>query len=126
MTSVLVTQQCFPKTGRKASAIFFPQSGTVLHNNQGVTDEALMRVFVANLRRLMDAHPALGSGPKLEARAGVGKSSISRWLANPPESVPTLDSIAAIARAFGVRPWELLLDDDESPREIAERLFGRR
>ena len=83
-------------------------------------------VFKANLERLMARNPQLGSAPKLEAKSGVGKSTIARWLAKTPESSPTLDSLAGIAKAFGVQPWELLVDDRTSATEIIERLLGRR
>lgn len=100
--------------------------GSAFRNNGGVTDDELRQVFKANLERLMRANPGLDSGPKLEAKSGIGKSTISRWLETPPQSAPTLDSIAAIARAFGVQPWELLVDERTSAETLVGRLFGRR
>jgi transcriptional regulator with XRE-family HTH domain len=91
-----------------------------------VSDGALRKVFKANLERLMAATPSLDSGPKLEAKSGVGASSISRWLRDPPSSAPTLDSVQAIAEAFGVQPWELLVDDRTTDKDIVDRLFRRR
>lgn len=74
----------------------------------------------------MAATPSLDSGPKLEAKSGVGASSISRWLRDPPASAPTLDSLQAIAKAFGVQPWELLLDEHASDKYIVDRLLRRK
>lgn len=130
MSSLLVTPQYVPKTGHHASDILrapdVPLSGRPIRNNYGVSDTALRRVFKANLERLMAANPSLDSGHKLEAKSGVGKSSIARWLENPPASAPTLDSLQAIARAFGVQAWELLVDENATDKYLVDRLLRRR
>lgn len=123
--STLFTPHYFPKMGRKASPTDFPHSVLSLRNNYEVPETNLREVFKANLARLMQSSPDLNSGPKLEARSGVGKSSIARWLEDPPSSAPTLDSIASIAGAFGVQPWELLVDERTSAQALVDRLFRR-
>lgn len=75
----------------------------------------VLREVIANrLRELMAARPDLDTQVKLSRRAGLSQSTIARILS--ADSSATADSIADLARAFGVSPASLLLAD---PAEIA-------
>lgn len=92
-----------------------------------MTGNELKQVFRANLKRAMAEDPSIGTALELEAKSGVSDSAIGRWLADPPQSSPTLDYLAMIAQAIGCKPWELLVDDNTSAEDIVKRLrLGRR
>lgn len=95
-------------------------------------------VLAANLARLMEETPALDTPDKLSKRcfwpAGKkkGKRVAPRTIryaldtredAVPPIPSPTLDLIAALAGAFGIPPWHMLVDDEEARRWVVSRLL---
>lgn len=74
------------------------------------TTNSLPEVLAGNVRKLMAANKKeVGSQPKLAAKAGVGQRTVGR--ATKGEVSTTIGSVAAIARALGVEPWELLNPD---------------
>ncbi len=64
-------------------------------------------VIAKNLFHLMESAPHLNSQPKVAARSGLGQTSIGRILRT--EAGATVDSLDAIAKAFGIEPWHLLV-----------------
>ncbi len=71
----------------------------------------------------MESDPALNSQPKLAAKAGLGKSTIGYVLSGANDA--TIATIAALARAFGCEPWELVIDDDNAREAAYRRIMGR-
>lgn len=71
--------------------------------------ESTLHHVAANVQRLMDAYPDLGTQPKLAERAGVDQTTISRLLR--AERSATIGTLDAVARAFGLEVWKLLLPD---------------
>lgn len=71
----------------------------------------------------MAANESINSQPKLAAKAGIGKSTVFYVLQG--ENDATIGTVAALARAFGCQPWELLVDPDNPLEDIVRRLLGR-
>lgn len=94
-----------------------------IHDNSGVNAIKLRQVLAANLRAAMQKNPAISTQPKLEAKSGVGQSTISRILKE--QGAATLDVIADLAKAVGCQPWELLVDDDETREAALARMIRR-
>jgi len=64
-------------------------------------------VVASNLQHWMDSNRALSSQQKVAEAAGVSQATINRLLRN--EASITLNNLAAIAGAFGRRPYELIV-----------------
>ena len=64
-------------------------------------------LFGDNIRRLMRSRPSLDSNPKLSVRADVGVATLSRIITC--KTAATLDTVARLAEAFGLEPWQLLV-----------------
>lgn len=64
-------------------------------------------VVAENLQRWMESNRALSSQQKVAEAAGVSQATINRLLRN--EASITLNNLAAIAGAFGRRPYELIV-----------------
>jgi hypothetical protein len=122
MTSLSVTPLACPSLGRESRVIYCPQIGRGLPNNCKVTNEALRRALARNVRERMEKDPTLNSGPKLGLRAGLGKSTIQHVLNQ--DAAATIDTVAALARAFGCQPFELLVDSDAARAEALKRMLG--
>jgi transcriptional regulator with XRE-family HTH domain len=69
----------------------------------------LRQVIADRLRELMAACPDLDTQVKLAHQAGLSQSSVARILS--ADSSATVDSIANLARAFGIPPASLLMGD---------------
>ncbi|MCC7173280.1 MAG: hypothetical protein IT459_22720 [Planctomycetes bacterium] len=67
------------------------------------------RTLAANLERLMDQYADLNSSPKLEAKSHVKLATINRI--RRCETGATLDTLDALAGAFDLQPWQLLVPD---------------
>lgn len=65
-------------------------------------------MFGRNLTQLMAAHAELCSNPKLSKKTGLGTGTISRLKNGAVDA--TLSTVEAIAKAFDVQPWQLLVD----------------
>jgi len=75
---------------------------------------AATRVFSENLNTLVDYH---GHNPTSAARqCKVSAVQMDRWL--KCQISPTLDSVAKVAKGFGVEPYQLLIPDLH-PRNLA-------
>lgn len=81
----------------------------------------LKRTFGTRVRALMALRADLDTQMKLAARSGVGQSTIARILAS--DTAATLDSLEAIAGAFGLPPAALLTDDEDLQQLLAS--WGR-
>jgi hypothetical protein len=66
----------------------------------------LRLVLKQRLNTLMRATPELNSGPKLAAKAKVGLTTVLR--ARNATNATTIDTVQALANAFGIQPHELL------------------
>lgn len=71
------------------------------------TSTATAKLFAANLEALMSATPELKSNPKLAQKTGLSTASISR-LRNAQGNA-NLETLEAIAHAFHMEPWQLLV-----------------
>lgn len=69
----------------------------------------LRELLAKRLRELMDVRPDLDTQTKLANRAGLSQSTIQRILSL--QQACTVDVIEDLARAFGIRPIELLIED---------------
>lgn len=82
--------------------------------------EALRQILAANVARLMDEHE--WTQQQLAKEADIAQSHASRILGG--EQSIGLDVVAAVADAFDVEPWELLIDEDATRRNVLERILG--
>jgi transcriptional regulator with XRE-family HTH domain len=71
------------------------------------TETEIGMIAAGNLVRWMDGNRELSSQQKVADKSGVSQATINRLLRN--EASLTLNSVAAIAKAFGRRPYELLI-----------------
>ena len=76
------------------------------------------RVLQDNLNALMRAHSSLSTNTKVATKAMVGSGTISR-LRNAEVAAST-DMLDALATAFALQPWQLLLPglDPENLSEL--------
>ena len=73
-------------------------------------------VVAENLRRLRERYPELSTQKVLASRSGVGEGTIGRITRK--EAACGIDSLEAIAGAFGLEAWQMLipgLDPDSPP-----------
>lgn len=87
-------------------------------------------ILAENLQGLMNITPALDTQVKLAAKSGVAQTSISLMLgperrmtgkAGKPGS-PKLSQIEAVAKAFGLEAWQMLIDPATFGETIAQAL----
>ncbi len=72
-----------------------------------------------NISRLMSQSQTLDTVKKVSARAGIGFGTVRR--ARNGDGNTTVENLAAIARAFGVKPEDLLRDlDAEDQPEVVQ------
>lgn len=79
----------------------------------------LAQTFARNLRAAMDRNPAADTGQKVEARCGISQQHVSKLLRGL--AAPTLETLELLAKAVGVQPWELLVDNEAIRRQVIER-----
>lgn len=61
----------------------------------------------------------------LTAKAQIGYGAVQRAAAGKAENgYSNLDTLQALARAIGCRPWELLIDEAADREHYIRRLFG--
>jgi transcriptional regulator with XRE-family HTH domain len=77
-------------------------------------DSVYRRAFGRNLKHFREARE--WSQHDLAKRTGVAQTAIS-YLERSQTKAPTLDTIEAIAKAFGVPAWAMLLGIDSIPVE---------
>lgn len=75
----------------------------------------LRQVLKLRLNTLMRATAALDSGPKLAAKSKCGLTTIQR--ARNASVATTIDTVQALADAFGIQPHELLVYPKPGARE---------
>jgi transcriptional regulator with XRE-family HTH domain len=75
-------------------------------------DTQTRKIVAANVRRLRKQ--ADMNQTVLAQKADLGQTTISS-LEQPEGKSPTLDILTAVAGAFGVPVWTLLIDMDDSP-----------
>lgn len=75
-------------------------------------------VLADNLERLMKDRPELDSSPKLKKKTKISDGTINRL--RRKETGATIDTIDAIASAYGLYPWQLLVPgfDPKSPPKL--------
>ncbi|AYC20089.1 hypothetical protein DZA65_03214 [Dickeya dianthicola] len=78
--------------------------------NQGEPTSIGM-IAAANLSRWMAEHRRLNSQQRVADASGVSQATINRMLNN--EASITLNNMAAIAEAFGRRPYEMIIAHDD-------------
>ena len=81
------------------------------HARQPKAPSPLTELFRANLEKLMKADRTLNSQPKVAAASKVAQTSVGRILRG--EQSPTLDMVQALATAFDLEPWQMLVPDLE-------------
>lgn len=64
------------------------------------------QILANNLKFLMSYYPDLGTQPKLEAKSGVGQTTIGRILRNETEA--KIDTVLELAKAFRLGVGDLL------------------
>jgi hypothetical protein len=83
------------------------------------------KILAEKVREMMRANPNLGSHAKLAVAASrhstrkIGASTIRHLLNHDDGPQPQLDTIVAVADAFKVQPWQLLVPND-APTGAAE------
>lgn len=70
--------------------------------------EGAREILNHNLRGLMAAHPILRDRKALKARTGVSPRTIG-YMLQPTQGNPTLANLEAVAGAFHLEVWELLM-----------------
>lgn len=78
-----------------------------------------MKVFAKALRFHMKRQHITGT--KLEAKTGISRASISRWLNT--QQAASIEAVGEIADALHVEPWQLLRDPEAAPSK-AERALA--
>lgn len=82
---------------------------------------SIRHTLATRIRDLMASRVTLDTQTKLSGKAGVSQSTIQRILSE--EASATIDSVAAIAGAFGVAPVDMLRDESEDARLLS--LWGQ-
>jgi transcriptional regulator with XRE-family HTH domain len=76
-----------------------------------------------HLRVLMNTHPRLRDRLSVAKAAGISPRTVGNMLQRGNGN-PTLAHIEAVADAFGVRAWELLIDRDHEKEKLMEKVFA--
>lgn len=76
-------------------------------------DAALRAVLSANIKGLQRRYPGLASSPALARKAQIGQRTALRAMQGTHAT--TIDTLAAIASAFDVQAWQLLLPGFAGP-----------
>lgn len=94
-----------------------------MHNNGAMEKHLLRQILARNLLRAMERQPGVDTQPGLAKRAGIAQSQVSRIIRG--EIGVGLDILGALADALGMDPWELLLDEEATRRNVLERILAR-
>lgn len=81
------------------------------------------QLLARRVRSLMDGSQRYNDREKLASAAGISPRSVGYILEG--NSNPTLNSIEAVARVFGLDVWELLIDDSKARTKLVDRIFGQ-
>lgn len=87
-------------------------------------EQTLRDLVGANIARLMQSRPKLSSNTKLSERSGVGLGTVSRIING--ETAATLDTLARLAAAFDLAPWQLLVPNlDATNPQILQSISSK-
>jgi hypothetical protein len=92
-----------------------------LNSNQ---KRKVVDILAENLNWLMTSFPALHSTEMLEAKSGVGRSTIARI--RQSESSATIDTVESLAKAFGLNASDLLKDRMAINPDIQKQIVNSR
>lgn len=119
--------------GVESSAFQHPQMDERTWLNLEVLSKTTTQlVLAANLKRLMADHPDLGTQAALSKRCRIAQSTVARILS--ANQAAQIDSLEALAKAFRLEPWQLLVPDldprqppllralNQHERELYERI----
>lgn len=98
-----------------------PHADTVF--GQAFCMGATRKVLATTVKVLMANSKNLRTQGQLAAKARTSQSHISR-LVNGGAGV-TVDVVDRVAEAFGMRPYELLIDAENDRQAVMQRLFGQ-
>jgi len=78
----------------------------------------LRQILGANVTRMMEATDSLKTQMQLKAKAGIGQRTVGRIKKglNPTN----VDTIQALAEAFGVAPWEMLFEKKVTALKVSK------
>lgn len=79
-----------------------------------IRDKSPEQILADNLNALIGSHPHFNSTLKVAKQAGIGNGTVDR--ARRAEVSLGIDKVYALAKVFGVRPEQLLIDG-EAPQE---------
>lgn len=97
----------------------YPQAGKAIHDNDEMA-KRLRKVLAENLNSAMQRQSLVQTD--IEAKVGIGQSSVSRVLNE--QSAVTLDLLEELARAVGMQPWELLVDGEATREQALRAILG--
>jgi transcriptional regulator with XRE-family HTH domain len=83
---------------------------------RGMGKKQALTVLAQNLRALMTGDSTLSSSPKLAAKSGVGQHTVNNL--EKARHDPKLSTIEAIAHAFGLEVYQMLVPSDD--RELLQ------
>lgn len=66
-----------------------------------------LETLAANIKTLMGAHTELRTDGRLGKAAGIDQKTV--WRIVNKKNEPTLEQLSAIAKAYRVEPWQLLV-----------------
>lgn len=105
-------------SGKMSQAPKWPLMVTSYSQTDGMKRTSA-QILADNLNRLMQAHPQLDNNVAVARAAGTTHSHIRRI--RRQESMATIEMLDRIARAFGLEPFQLLMDGEEM-RRISDML----
>jgi len=76
-----------------------------------MTEKSAKATLAQRLRELMDTRPDLDTQAKVAARTHLSQSTVARILSQ--QQAASVDSLEAIAHAFGLQPYELLMPEPQ-------------
>jgi len=80
-------------------------------------------LLAAHLKLLMANHHTLTNRTALKVKTGVSERTIG-YMLQPDTGNPTLASIESVAKAYGLRAWELLIDRESEKERLMAKIFG--
>lgn len=91
-----------------------------------MTPDEIRRVLARNVEQYAAKKGWVGRGwqSQLAEATGIAHSHITRLMDG--SSAYTVDRLADLARALGVQPWELLVDDEATRKAALERILAGR
>lgn len=112
--------------------MLFPFMGIVNHKREAISamipnmGKQVVAILADNLQRNIGPGRRFATILELESKSKVGKSTIDRI--RKGETSAGIENLEAIAHAFGLQPWQLLisgLDPNNPPRLRGEDLDNR-